>query len=280
MKQLNRIRFGLQAVAMLLLFVSCEDWLSVSPRTEVKKDDLFAIKNGFKDQITGIYTALCKQELYGVNMTLGAVDVLGQYYYMTWNGNPSNYVDLARFEYESSSAKSVIDGIWLAGYNAIANINILLEALEGQNDLLKEEEFAVYKGEALGLRAFIHFDLLRLFGKSMITGADELAIPYVEEISKQVTKQSSVREVLEKVVRDLQEAEQLLEKDPLVTGVENTFLGTRDCHFNYYAVKAALARVFLWKGDKVNALKYAQEVMDAGWYDLVPEEEITVSDMK
>lgn len=280
MKQLNKIRLGLQAVAMLLLFVSCEDWLSVSPRTEVKKDDLFAIKNGFKDQITGIYTALCKQELYGANLTLGGVDVLGQYYYMTWNGNPSIYADLARFKYESSGAKSVIDGIWLAGYNAIANINILLEALDEQNDLLKKEEAAVYKGEALGLRAFIHFDLLRLFGKSMITGADELAIPYVEEMSKQVTKQSSVREVLEKIVRDLQAAERLLENDPLITGGENVFLGTRNYHFNYYAVKAALARVFLWKGDKANALKYAQEVMDAGRYHWVPQEEITVSEMK
>ena len=40
-----------------LLSVSCQEWLDVSPSTEVKYDDLFSYKNGFKDQLTGVYTA-------------------------------------------------------------------------------------------------------------------------------------------------------------------------------------------------------------------------------
>ena len=48
-----------------LLSVSCQEWLDVSPSTEVKYDDLFSYKNGFKDQLTGVYTALCSEELYG-----------------------------------------------------------------------------------------------------------------------------------------------------------------------------------------------------------------------
>lgn len=280
MKRLNRIIFGLQTVVLLFAFTSCENWLSVSPRTEVKKDDLFASKNGFKDQMTGIYTALCKKELYGVYLTHGAADALGQYYYMNYRGNASEFMDLALFKYESAAAKKVMDGIWTAGYNAIANINILLEALEEQDNLLKEEEVAVYKGEALGLRAFIHFDMLRFFGKSMLAGADEPAIPYVESISKEVTRQSTVREALDKIVRDLQMAELLLEKDPIVTGASSPFLGNRSRHFNYYAVKAALARVFVWQGDKKNALNYAEDIIKSGLYSWVPQEEVSVSEMK
>ena len=32
---------------------------------------------------------------------------------------------------------------------------------------------------------------------------------------------------------------------------------------NKYAVKGELARAYLWKGDKVNAARYAREVIDA-----------------
>ena len=38
--------------------VSCNDWLDVSSRAEVKYGDLFSSKNGFKDQLTGIYTCV------------------------------------------------------------------------------------------------------------------------------------------------------------------------------------------------------------------------------
>ena len=51
-----------------LLSVSCQEWLDVSPSTEVKYDDLFSYKNGFKDQLTGVYTALCSEELYGAHL--------------------------------------------------------------------------------------------------------------------------------------------------------------------------------------------------------------------
>ena len=52
-----------------LLSVSCQEWLDVSPSTEVKYDDLFSYKNGFKDQLTGVYTALCSEELVLISVS-------------------------------------------------------------------------------------------------------------------------------------------------------------------------------------------------------------------
>ena len=60
-----------------LLSVSCQEWLDVSPSTEVKYDDLFSYKNGFKDQLTGVYTALCSEELYGAHLGFGMLDAFG-----------------------------------------------------------------------------------------------------------------------------------------------------------------------------------------------------------
>ena len=168
-----------------LLSVSCQEWLDVSPSTEVKYDDLFSYKNGFKDQLTGVYTALCSEELYGAHLGFGMLDALGQQYY--WNQEAGTYYYLHRFVYDNPKSEEVINSIWNNMYNAIANVNILLQGIEDHRGILAADEEKIYEGEAYALRAFLHFDLLRLFGKSYVSGAGEKAIPYVSKISKEIT---------------------------------------------------------------------------------------------
>ena len=251
--KLRNIKLVLGFFGFALLSESCQDWLDVSPKSEVKYDDLFSYKNGFKDQLTGVYTALCGEGLYGAHLSFGMLDALGQQY--VWKQEVGNYYHLHRFEYKQSSSQGVINGVWSNMYNAIANINILLKGIEEHRGVLSEDEERIYEGEAYALRAFLHFDLLRMFGKSYANGKDEKSIPYVNRISKEVTPLSTVAEVIELVIDDLEKAENLLQKDPLRTGESTTaFLGTREYHFNYYAVRALKARVFLYKNDKLNAL--------------------------
>jgi len=59
------------------------------------------------------------------------------------------------------------------------------------------------------VRAFLHFDLLRLFAPNIERG-DEQAIPYVEHFSISPVERSTVREVYERIVADLTEAYGLL----------------------------------------------------------------------
>ena len=60
---LRTISNFLGIVFFFLVVTACEDWLSVSPSSEVRYNDLFSHKNGFKDQLTGIYTAMCTESL-------------------------------------------------------------------------------------------------------------------------------------------------------------------------------------------------------------------------
>lgn len=264
-----------------LLSVSCQEWLDVSPSTEVKYDDLFSYKNGFKDQLTGVYTALCSEELYGVELGFGMLDVLGQQYYLWSAAANGPYYNLYRFEYDNSRIEATINTIWTDMYNAVANVNILLQGIEDHRGILAADEEKIYEGEAYALRAFLHFDLLRLFGKSYVSGADEKAIPYVKAISKKVTPLSTVSEVLDLVIGDLEKAASLLEEDPIKTGQATTaFLGTRSFHLNYYAVRALMARVYLYKNDKVNALKNATEVILSHKYPWVSKGAVVTSDRK
>lgn len=254
--------------------VSCNDWLDVSSRAEVKYADLFSSKNGFKDQLTGIYTSLCSENLYGANMTYGMMDALGQQY--VWSMEAGKYYYVNRFEYDKSTG--VINSVWSGMYNAIANVNILLQGIEEFSGVLSEQEGRIYKGEALALRAFLHFDLLRVYGKSYVTGADTDAIPYVKAISNNVTPVSTVAEAIDLVISDLNEASSLLADDPIVTGEATTeLLGSRDFHFNYYAVRALLARAYLFKNDKKNALACAREVIESAKFPWVSSVKVTTS---
>lgn len=276
MIRIQKIKHILGILFFSLLGISCQEWLDVSPRTEIKYDDLFSYKNGFKDQLTGVYTTLCSENLYGAHLTFGMTDALGQQY--VWAQAAGTYYYLHRFEYENSTSESVINSVWNDAYNAIANVNILLQGIGEHRGVLAEDEEKIYEGEAYALRAFLHFDLLRLFGKSYVSGAAEKAIPYVRKISKEVTPLSTVSEVLDWVIKDLEKAVSLLEEDPAKTGEATTpFIGTRNYHFNYYAVRALMARVYLYKNDKVNALKSAQEVIDSKKYPWVAKGQVATS---
>lgn len=273
---IRKIKNTLGLMLLILLCGACEDWLSVSPKSQVKYDDLFSSENGFKDELTGIYTALCKAGMYGANLTFGAMDALGQQYDLGYWQRDNKYYRLRRFEYEDAGSKAVSDEIWGRMYNTVTNINILLKGLEEHAGVLSERDEKIYKGEALGLRAFLHFDLLRIFGPSWLSGAKEPAIPYVKVISKLVPPLSDVDGVLEQAINDLETAAELLENDPMKTGEATTsMLGTRVFRFNYYAVRALLSRVYLYRNDRTNALKNALEVIGAEKFPWVAREQVT-----
>ena len=75
-------------------------------------------------------------------------------------------------------------------------------------------EYAQLKAECLGLRAFIHFDLLRLFGwgnlKERPDMLNRLCIPYAFQYTKEIVPQVTVGTALEYMEKDLTEAEKLI----------------------------------------------------------------------
>ncbi|MDE5611523.1 MAG: RagB/SusD family nutrient uptake outer membrane protein, partial [Odoribacter sp.] len=134
--------------------------------------------------------------------------------------------------------------------------------------------YNLYKGEALALRAYLHFDLLRLFAPHIASKPKEEAIPYVKIYDALVTPFSTVEEAYGLVVRDLVEAESLMSADedlfmyPRGYRVDRGFATCREIHLNLYAVQALLARVFWMKGDMDHALYYAKKVIDSEKFPL------------
>lgn len=279
------VKTALLMLPASLMLTSCDDWLDVKPSTEIESSDLLSSEQGFKDALNGVYITISDATMYGREMTYGFVDVIGSCYYSAGYNGTLAYAK--NYDYKNASVESLINSIWEKCFFSIANINEMLGKLDAADEkMFAPDNYNVIKGEAIALRAFLHFDLLRLFAKSYTVGADEAAIPYVTEYSFNVTPTSTVRETLGKIIDDLQKAAELLRKsDPIVTGREITaitddgYLLDRQFHMNYYAVVATMARVYLYMNDYANARRCATEVINSGKFSWTKVENIaTASD--
>lgn len=77
------------------------------------------------------------------------------------------YNEVAQWKYlTSTTVRAQIDAMWSKMYNMLANVNNLLDNIDKRQSVFTGDNYNIIKGEALGLRAYIHFDLLRLFASA------------------------------------------------------------------------------------------------------------------
>ncbi|WP_293939117.1 RagB/SusD family nutrient uptake outer membrane protein [Sphingobacterium sp. UBA5996] len=255
---------------LTLVASSCSKWIDVKPADRLGEEQLFVNRAGFMKAINGVYVEMASTDLYGQHMSTGIIDVLAQYYYI--NGSTHVFDKYNNFVYTEASVKSGFEQIWKKAYELIANCNVILDKCgNAPSEILPQPYFGIIKGEALALRAMIHLDMLRLFGP--IYSEDNKykpALPYIDKISYDISPLLGSEEFTGHVVADLEAGLLLLQdSDPIRTeGVRNqgSPTGENDLYYrqyrlNYYAVKALLARTYLWMGDRTAALKYAEELL-------------------
>ena len=268
-------------IGIVVLSQACTSWLDITPEAQVSDKTMFSTPQGFKDVLNGIYIKASSETLYANNLLFGFTDALAQYYEIPKETH--ELAQLVKYNYKDVNISPEIDKMWLEMYFCIANCNILLERLEevGPDFFEDERTYYIIHGEARALRAFFHFDLLRLFAPSYEADPDYMAIPYITKYSNSITPQSTVQAVIDSAIVDLKAAAADLEKwdpifDPLYQGTSdmymwtqpmpdrNEFLSFRGFRLNYYAVNALLARVYAYKRDKKEAHDYAKIVLESG----------------
>ena len=230
---------------LLTICYSCDSFLDVRPTGEIVNNELFETAEGFEEAIYGVYSYLAREPLYGKNMTYGLVDVAGQYFSGGWDQHWSNQLRI--YNYKHMEVRPEIDAIWESMYKGISYVNNMLENL-AKHDSTKFALYDLYKAEGLGLRAFMHFELLRLFSESIIQNPNATGIPYRENYTYQVTPFDPISVSYNKIIRDFKEAERLLTEhgEYFDRTDENAggFVKDRVIHMNLYAVQALLARVY------------------------------------
>ncbi len=272
MKRMKKYSYILLALPLLL--GSCEAYLDVNPKSEVTDKELFSTAEGCEDAIYGIYTEMgTNKNLFAYALTFAYPELMTGNFTISQSDNLA-YVVQRLWEHEN--AITVAENLWINGYKAIGYVNkALMHVLPKSDDEFRH--IRLYKGELLALRAYLHFEMARIFAVPFASGdaaAKAKAIPYVTTYGIEVTPYSSLDKVFELIVADLTEAEKYLAADEeLVTATRNNasdgFTSCRITHLNLYAVQALLARAYWTMGKLDLAEDYAEKVIDSGKFPLM-----------
>ena len=248
----------------VLTLSSCKKWLEVQPEDKFIKEQTYGSKTAIAEIVNGFYLTMGTDSLYGENLTLKTLDLFAQRYYQY--SSSQTYYNYGNLDYTESNVKSNLQGIWTNMYSLIGNINDFVSYLpQVNNTIISEADKNQYLGEAIGLRAFLHFDLLRMWGPVYNeANKSQSAIPYYTSLGANIEDFSTAEQAATLILKDIAEAETLLQNDPiLTTSNETSTTNSNNNRFNYYALIGLKARVYQWIGDKENALKAAQIVIAA-----------------
>ena len=259
----------LLSIAGCLLTSSCSDWFDVSPSTDVPAEELFETESGFQSALAGIYIGMTNPKAYGDNLSFGMLDQMAQLYDMIPSGASERS---AIYQYENETdqgynTKARLADTWTQAYKMIANANNLLKWLDknGERVIASPETRSMLRGEALAIRAYLHFDILRGWGpmnyKGDPTAAATPCMPYrtVADNSKQPLR--TAEQVLDLILDDLKSAKQLMSYEAKKTLTSNDGQNRR-FRFNYHAINAVMARVYCYMGKAEEAITCAQDVID------------------
>ena len=256
------------------LLPSCDKWLEATSSSQIPDSKLFSTRSGFHEALTGVYLDMGAMNAYGGLYTWLLNDLISCPYVVQTS---EFYRAFQQHRFTTDVADPYIEDMWLAGYNIIANANKTLYELENRRDVVTDEtEYRLIRGELLAIRAYVHFDLMRMFGLESWTGENAtcMAVPYQTAYSSAPPEQHTYAATAELLLQDVTEALSLLEVDPVRGETPSGFNETvntdgywtdRQKHLNYYAAEALAARICLWNTSYSEAARYAADVVDGAF---------------
>ncbi|MBO9731946.1 MAG: RagB/SusD family nutrient uptake outer membrane protein [Chitinophaga sp.] len=234
---------------LLLLSVATSCSLKKEPYSALKDDAILKDETKWPAATAGNY-ALLKEENFTRN-------------YFQMGEFPSDDVSLSgattdplfySYTYGHLTNQGNALQIWRMGYKAINGANKLLAVMtEGKSAAVDQ-----MIGENLFIRAFVHFGLVRTFGRPYTQSPEtNLGIPVITKFDiTALPKRNTVKEVYGQIVADLKKGKDLMDNS----------------NSNSYATKAAaqalLARVYLYMERNDSARIYADSVINAGNFTL------------
>lgn len=250
----------------VLSLTSCAGWLTVDSTDRIMEDKLYEDREGFYTALNGVYIDLVKASLYSGVFGPSVPDILAQYY----DTSVDAHMNGSLAQYQAEAKRLAVNDTWTRTYFLILNLNKTIEQADARKgSVLNDTDYNLIKGEALSLRALLHFELFRYFAPSYISAPAAQAIPYATSSDPQVYPVLKSSEVASRLADDLEEAMELLEEsDPVITdGKRETDNGGRNLYnfrnlrMNYFAVKALAARINMYLGNKSKALGFAEDVI-------------------
>lgn len=201
-----------------LLTTSCSDFLDQSSESEHSNADVWE---------SPYYTGLRVNKLYGA---MGQDRTYSQDLAIVWNMNSDcEFVDglgtnatavseRGAMNYNMSPGWSKINDLWTTMYGIIEDANVNIANIRNSSQLesgSSSDKAAMkrYLGESLTIRAMVYFDLLRIFGDIPMK-----LEPSSSDLSNVYLGKTDRDEIMDQLIKDLEEAVDLLPWADEVTG--------------------------------------------------------------
>ncbi len=172
--------------------------------------------------------------------------------------------DLSRaYRYNHITTSGHATNFWVQAYFVVGAANKIIAAISDNS----AADLKQLKGENLFLRAMMHFNLVRVFGRPYTqNNGENPGVPILKEDLTEEQKltigRSKVSEVYSSVIADLIKAAELM-----TTPKANPFASKQ-------VANALLARVYLYMGNNTKAIEYADKVINSGTYTLLQTSEL------
>lgn len=220
----------------------------LEPTLTVNKDvNVISNVGDLKGLLSGAYDRMTSATYYGRNVVVFG-DVRSDNAYA--NGTSGRFLTSGAMDMTNSNGDA--DDAFLQMYSVIANCNIIINANISGDQVAIDH----VKGQAMALRALVHYDLLRIFGQQHVGtgGLSALGVAYVKQFlapTEMKPKRNTVEEVKSFIYDDLDKA--LAMMTPSLNGDKKAI--------RTYTVNAIKARVALYFGDWAIAKTASQAVI-------------------
>lgn len=259
-------KYLLAGAILAISLGSCQKVIDVEPISNEGVDNFYGNFNEVNAALTGAYNGLqapLQNEWRMTDLRTDNVKV------NVINSSSSENVLLLHMDtYELNSTHAHVYNYWISVYKNIRSINYVLRSLgvsyaNGQLEFgtriasMTDEQRDQLAGEALFLRAYHYFNLVRLYGAVFL-----ITEPVDPESAKQVNR-SSVQDCYALILADLKAAESRLPKIRYEQ-ISNTNQGRATA----WAAKGLLAKVLLTLNRNAEALVLLDDIIQNSGYGL------------
>lgn len=148
--------FKTLSIVALFILISCNKALDLDPKSSWKGESFYSTKEEAKLALSGIYSQLANDDLYGFGFNV----ILEAGTDETYTNDPSPNRNSAKYAYTSSSDE--IKEAWLKFYTCIQLINQFETNLKA--DLFSTQEYNELLAKARFIRGFVYFNLANWYG--------------------------------------------------------------------------------------------------------------------
>jgi hypothetical protein len=253
--KVKNVAYTLLCTLSLSCLVSCEKDLDTTPTTSIEEAYVFDTPERILGQVNSLYDAVKSGNFLGGRYLIYNDIRADEFINMKSNG----VTGLLTWNYGLTSSSTEVENLWTAAYAAINKSNLFLKRSEENISKVDPVLYPQYRAEAKFIRALCYYNLVVLYARPYtMTNGETPGLPLrlIAETTSENNDlaRSSVKDVYQQIINDLNEAEA-----NLPPSYSTALLNVTRAHKN--TAIALKTRVYLSMGKYTDVIAEAQKIV-------------------